>query len=115
MPIYEFRCGNCARVSTFFLRSISAALEPSWEPSCDHCHSTDMQRRMSSFTMGKTTQSVHGQYPSSASAGMDYYSDPRNIGRHVEESFKQYGMDLPPSVRETIDAAREGDLPKGVD
>ncbi len=110
MPIYEFRCGNCAGISSFFIRAINAALAPS----CDHCQSTDMQRRMSSFTMGKTTQSVHAQYPSSAAAGLDYYSDPRNIGRHVEESFKQYGMELPPSVRETIEAAREGDLPKGV-
>ncbi len=111
MPIYEFRCRNCGLVSSFFLRSINSALEPS----CDHCQSTNMQRRMSSFAMGKTTPSVHGQYPSQSTAGLDYYSDPRNIGRHVEESFKQYGMDLPPSVRDTIDAAREGDLPKGVD
>ena len=111
MPIYEFRCGNCNRVSSFFLRSINSALEPA----CDHCQSPNMQRRMSSFTTGKTTQSVHGQHPSQSAAGLDYYRDPRNIGRHVEESFRQYGMDLPPSVRETIDAAREGDLPKGVD
>ncbi len=110
MPIYEFRCGSCASVSSFFLRSIDSALEPS----CDYCQSTNMQRRMSSFTMGKTAQSVHGQYPSQSAAGLDYYSDPRNIGRHVEQSFRQRGMDLPPSVRETIEAAREGDLPKEV-
>jgi hypothetical protein len=66
--------------------------------------------------MGKTTQSVHEQYPSSSGARpLDYYSDPRNIGRHVEESFQRYGMDMPQSVRDTIDAAREGDLPKGMD
>lgn len=111
MPIYEFRCGSCGKVSSFFTRSINAALDPS----CDHCQSKEMQRRMSSFTTGKTTQSVHSQYPSSGTPNPNYYSDPRNIGRHVEDSFKQYGLDIPQSVRNTIDAAREGDLPKGVE
>jgi hypothetical protein len=70
---------------------------------------------MSSFATGRTTQSVHRQHSSSSTPGLDYYSDPRNIGRHMEDSFKQFGVDMPKSVRNTIDAAREGDLPKGVD
>jgi len=112
MPIYEYRCGSCGRVSSFFTRSISARLEPS----CAHCQSKDMQRRMSRFALGKTTQSVHERYPSpSGVPPLDYYTDPRNIGRHVEESFQRYGMEMPQSVRDTIDAAREGELPKGMD
>jgi putative FmdB family regulatory protein len=112
MPIYEYRCSHCGKVSSFFTRSIGASLEPS----CTHCQSKEMQRRMSSFAMGKTTQSVHEQYPYlSGAPSPDYYSDPRNIGRHVEESFKRYGMEMPASVRDTIDAAREGELPKGMD
>jgi hypothetical protein len=46
---------------------------------------------------------------------MDYYRDPRNIGRNVEESFSHHGVELPQSVRETIDAARDGQVPKGID
>jgi putative FmdB family regulatory protein len=112
MPIYEYRCGQCGQVSTFFTRSIGASLEPA----CRHCKSTDVQRRMSSFVQGKTVQSVHERFPSLAGASTsDYYSDPRNIGRHVEDSFQRFGMDVPPSVRETIDAAREGGLPPGMD
>ncbi|MCH7622230.1 MAG: hypothetical protein IH870_10065 [Chloroflexi bacterium] len=70
---------------------------------------------MSSFTTGKTTQSVHDSYPSAAAASSDYYSDPRNIGRHLEAGFERYGIDMPKGVRDTIEAAREGDLPKGLD
>jgi hypothetical protein len=33
----------------------------------------------------------------------------------VEESFKRYGMEMPTPVRDTIDAAREGEQPKGMD
>src|SRR5919106_3470514 len=112
MPIYEYRCRGCGKVSSFFTRSLNATLEPV----CNYCQSKDMQRRMSSFAMGKSVQSVHEQYPSSSGRPpLEYYSDPRNIGRHVEESFKRYGMEMPSSVRDTIDAAREGELPKGMD
>ena len=111
MPIYEFRCDSCGKASSFFTRSINTA----FDPSCDHCQSKDIHRQISSFATGRTTQSVHLQHPFSSAPGLDYYSDPRNIGRHVEDSFKQFGIDIPKSVRNTIDAAREGDLPKGVD
>lgn len=112
MPIYEYRCGDCGRISSFFTRSVNTALEPR----CNHCDSRRMQRRVSTFGMVKSTQSVHQRYPSAAGGpSPDYYSDPRNIGRYVEESFARYGIDMPESVRETINAAREGELPKGLE
>ena len=75
-----------------------------------------MQRRMSSFSMGKTVESVHGQFPSlGGGSALDYYSDPRNIGRNVEESFQLHGLEMPDSVRDNISAAREGTLPKDLD
>jgi putative FmdB family regulatory protein len=112
MPIYEYRCGSCGKVSSFFTKSITTSLEPS----CTHCESREMQRRMSSFTMGKTTQSVQASYGAGPGpASPEYYSDPRNIGRNVEEGFRRYGMEMPKSVRDNIDAAREGELPNGID
>ncbi len=110
MPIYEYRCGSCGQLSSFFTRSIGTPLKAI----CSHCNSPDMQQRMSSFAMGKTTQSVQDSFHSSAGpASHDYYSDPHNIGRNVEEVFQRYGIDMPKGVRDTIEAAREGDLPKG--
>ena len=110
MPIYEYRCQSCEEVSSFFIRSIGAQLEPV----CQHCQSTDLQRRMSTFAMGKTMGSAHERTPSNP-ASLDYYRDPRNIGRNVEQSFTRHGVDMPESVRQSIDAAREGSLPKGLD
>ncbi len=111
MPIYEYRCLGCEKVSSFFVKSINAPLEPV----CNHCQSRDLQRRMSSFALGKTTRSVHEQYPGGSAGSPNYYNDPRNIGRHAEESFSRHGVEMPQSVRDTIDAAREGELPKGLD
>jgi hypothetical protein len=75
-----------------------------------------MHRGISSVVVGKTARSARGKYPSSSGAPLsDYSSDPRNIGRRVEDSFARYGMEMPGSVREVVEAAREGDLPKGLD
>ncbi len=110
MPIYEYRCQQCGEVSSFFVRSISSP----FAANCKSCGSAEMERRMSTFAMGKTTASVHAANPVGGSS-RDYYSDPRNIGRHVEESFARHGVDMPNSVRESIDAARSGETPKGLD
>ena len=112
MPIYEYRCSSCQAVSSFFTRSITTTLVPV----CGHCQSRDMVRRMSTFAMGKPAQSVQEKYsPGTGQLASDYYGDPRNIGRHVEEGFARHSLDMPPSVRESIDAARQGELPKGLD
>ena len=110
MPIYEYRCHQCGALSSFFVRSISSP----FTASCQDCGSDQMERRMSTFAMGKTTSSVHEANPIGGS-NRDYYSDPRNIGRHVEDSFARHGVEMPNSVRESIDAARSGEAPKGLD
>lgn len=110
MPIYEYRCQQCAEVSSFFVRSISTP----FPAMCKGCGSEQMERRMSTFAMGKTTAGAH-EANSMVGNNRDYYSDPRNIGRHVEESFSRHGVDMPDSVRQSIDAARSGEAPKGLD
>jgi putative FmdB family regulatory protein len=112
MPIYEYRCQSCGKVSSFFVRSIGGEVNAV----CGYCQSAYMERRMSSFTMGKTTSSVHEAFPSgSEHHSPEYYQDPRNIGRGVEAAFVKHGMDMPQSVRDNIDAARQGETPKGLD
>ncbi|MBI4339092.1 MAG: zinc ribbon domain-containing protein [Chloroflexi bacterium] len=112
MPLYEFLCNDCGRRSTYLTRSVSSPLEPV----CRGCGSLRLHRAVSSFAIGKTTQQVHEQSgPVPGDASLDYYRDPRNIGRNVEESFGKWGMEIPEEVRESIDAAREGTPPAGWD
>ena len=110
MPIYEYRCSDCRAVASVFVRSVSSHVPPA----CGECGGGAMERRMSTFAMGKTTAGVHEANPI-GSRSQDYYSDPRNIGRHVEESFARHGVDMPDSVRQSIDSARSGETPKGLD
>ena len=71
---------------------------------------------MSSFALGKTISSAHNNF----SSGIDhrfpnYYNDPRNIGRGVEDTYSKFGKEIPQSVRDNIDAARSGKSPKGLE
>ena len=110
MPIYEYKCVDCGSLTSVFTKSISSVVEAV----CGACKGTDMSRLVSSFSMGKTTQSVHEHSSYGSANSAEYYSDPRNIGRHVEEGFKKYGVDMPQGVRDSIESARSGELPKGL-
>ena len=73
---------------------------------CSNCGGTKMRRIISkvSFKMG-----------SRSSAERDYYGDRSNIGRHTEDAFKKHGLDVPDLVRKSIDDARQGKMPDGLD
>jgi putative FmdB family regulatory protein len=108
MPIYEYKCRACGRLTSAFVRSAEGAREPA----CQHCGGKTA-RALSRFAYHKAAGRVleeHGAIP----RGMEDYKDPRQIGRWVEKKFDDYGMELPGEAREMIDAAREGDLPDAV-
>jgi hypothetical protein len=48
-------------------------------------------------------------------ASSEKFSDSSDIGRNVEEKFKTHDVEMPESVRRTIDDARGGQMPKGLD
>ena len=108
MPIYEYRCGACGRVTSIFIRSARAQVEPI----CEHCGSSDLDRIISRVRRTRSPQDVQDAYD--APAPGEGYRDPRQIGSWVEERFREYGVDLPEDAREMIDRAREGDLPDEV-
>ncbi len=112
MPIYEYRCADCRRVSSIFVRSASAKVTPR----CEHCDSERVSRMVSRVARLKTEQDVLDDLgvPGAGGRPEDAYRDPRQIGRWVEQRFEEYGVDLPDETRQMIDAAREGELPDSV-
>ncbi len=108
MPIYEYKCKKCARLTSQFVRNPDREVAPT----CQHCGATT-KRALSRFALGKSASQVRAQFGSAPRSAGDY-KDPRQIGRWVENKFDEYGMDLPEEARTMIDAAREGDLPDAV-
>lgn len=112
MPIYEYRCTDCGKLTNVFVRTVSSPLS---DPVCEHCGSPKTARAVSKFAVGRTQAQVLEQYGDPSRDEGAEYRDPRQIGRWVEDKFDQYGMDLPDEAREMIDAAREGEFPKPLD
>lgn len=108
MPIYEYACGRCRKLTSVFVRR--AGTESA--PTCDHCGSAETQRAISRINLGRTESQIMEQYGApDPAAGPDAYKDPRQIGRWVEKRFDEMGMELPAEARTMIDAAREGEFP----
>lgn len=110
MPIYEYRCDDCGRLTSLFVKSMSGEIKAA----CDHCGGRKLSRALSRFAYHRSEQQVLEQYGAEPNR-LEDYKDPRQIGRWVERKFDEYGMDVPSEAKEMIDAAREGELPKPVD
>ena len=107
MPIYEYKCKQCGRLTSNFVRNTSKEVAPN----CQHCGGRTA-RALSRFAVGRSASQSRESF--SAPNSPDDYSDPRQIGRWVEQKFDEYGMDVPDQAREMIDAARDGELPDAV-
>jgi putative FmdB family regulatory protein len=110
MPIYEFRCADCNKVTNYFTRKVDLEIVPP----CEHCGSATTTRMMSKFGRTYSQADILEKYGDPADGGPDAYRDPRQIGTWVEKKFQNYGMDLPEGAREMIDAARQGEFPDPV-
>ena len=120
MPIYEFQCNTCHRRASFFFRRFTESLNVI----CPACGNSDLERCFSRFAFHKSTKAIHEESgePDISPMNPDYYSDPRNIGRSTEKRLKQLGIDMDSEeyrdtfseVKESIAAAREGELPKSL-
>lgn len=110
MPIYEFRCRDCRKLTSVFRRSVSAEIDAD----CDSCGSTNMSRVVSAAAYHRSAADIVAGLPPPGEERLEDYKDPRVIGRWVEKKFDDYGMELPQSARDMIDAAREGVMPEPI-
>lgn len=107
MPIYEFKCQDCGRLISVFVKRMRS----SHRARCRHCGGRNLERVVSRFAYHKSEQSILEEYGSEPKR-LEDYKDPRQIGRWVERKFGEYGVELPDEARKMIDAAREGEFPE---
>ena len=110
MPIYEFTCDECGRLTSVFTKSMSAEARAV----CKHCGGGKLSRAPSRFAYHRSGQQIVDDYGGEPQ-NLEDYKDPRQIGRWAERKFDEYGVELPGKAREMIDAAREGEFPSPVD
>ncbi len=109
MPIYEFKCRDCRRLSSVFTKSVGASLQPE----CKHCGSRRLERAVSRFAYHRSDEAILRDYGAEPKR-LEDYKDPRQIGRWAERKFDEFGVEMPQEARKMIDAAREGEFPEPV-
>ncbi len=109
MPIYEYKCRKCGRLTSVFLKTLSS----SPDASCKACGSKQLERVISGFAYHRSESAVLDDYGSEPKR-LEDYKDPRQIGRWTERKFKDAGIEMPDEARKMIDAAREGEFPEPV-
>ncbi len=106
MPIYEYCCEDCSRLTSQLVLKPS----PVTPPKCCVCGSSRTQRVLSGFAYHRSEANRLAEFDLSASSHPNFYKDSRNIGLWAKKRAQDMGVDLGPSFEETVEKARTGKI-----
>ena len=118
MPIYEYRCLDCRRVSEFLLLSLNAP----FTPVCPHCGSTDLKRVLSRVRVRLSEETrmerLADPHRWGGLADLDE-NDPSSLPRLMRQMGPQLkeamGEDHAGEIDQVIEEAMEGGLGQDMD
>jgi len=105
MPIYEYRCRDCRRVSSFLVLNLT---EP-FTPVCEKCGRQDLERILSrvNVRLSEDTRMERLADPGLWS-GVDE-NDPKSVARMLKKFGQEMGEDFPGEVDQMVEEAMEGE------
>jgi putative FmdB family regulatory protein len=104
MPIYEYRCNDCGRLSSFLLLRATEALEPY----CKSCGSKKVSRVLSRIVVPRSEERrVEGLFNPARFSDLDE-NDPRSIERLVKKIGSELGDELGEDLGQSMEEALEG-------
>jgi putative FmdB family regulatory protein len=108
VPIYEYRCNACRRVSNVFQRSMNTVVAAK----CEHCGGDDLTRMMSRFAFRRSEPDSFGD-DFDMDAMMDGVdeNDPQSVARWARKMGDQLGEDLPPDFDDMVSRMEAGEMP----
>ncbi len=113
MPIYEYRCQDCHRRVTLFFRTMTEAQEAI--PTCLHCGSTHLVRRISRVAMVRSEESrLESMMDTDFLSGLDE-NDPRSLARFMRKMSDELGEDLGDEFEEVVDRLEAGESPEEIE
>ena len=105
MPYYEFRCHDCRRPLRLYF---SYAAYDSAEPSCIHCGSINVRRRIGRVAVAKSEDSrVESLLDDRQLAALEQ-EDPKEIGRFMRTMTTQMGESLDDQMGEVVERLESG-------
>jgi putative FmdB family regulatory protein len=103
MPIYEYRCEDCGRVSSFLVKSFREDLQPR----CKRCQSEKMTRLISRVSRVRSEESrLESLADPSKLSGLDE-NDPGGMARWMKRMGKELGEDMGEDIDAMVEEAME--------
>ncbi|MGQ9471773.1 MAG: FmdB family zinc ribbon protein [Candidatus Aminicenantales bacterium] len=103
MPIYEYRCSDCGKVSSFLTLSASSTLDPI----CSHCGGRRMTKLVSRVAVFRSEESkLESLADPSKLADLDE-NDPKSVARWMKKMGRELGEDLGDDFESELDQAVE--------
>ncbi len=106
MPIYEYECEDCRRVSGFLV--MKAGQERGLR--CKGCGGEHLKRIISRCAFHRTEGQRLEDFDPKSPRDLSYYKDPRNVGLWAKKRAQELGVDLGDSFEETLEKGRSGKL-----
>ena len=103
MPIYEYRCRDCRRVSSFIILRVS---EP-FTPVCRHCGSANLERLLSRVNVRLSEESRLERLADPSQWGDLDENDPQSMARLLKKFGQEMGEDFTGEVDELVEEAME--------
>ncbi len=105
MPIYEYRCKECNKKSSFLIFNKDALKEIK----CKHCGSLNLIRLASRFAAIKSEESrLEKLADPSTFADLDE-NDPRSVAKFMKRMGREMGEELGPDFDQEVEKAIEED------
>ncbi|MBI4875024.1 MAG: zinc ribbon domain-containing protein [Acidobacteria bacterium] len=110
MPIYEYRCQDCRRRVSVWVRRMGEEAE-----SCPHCGGRRLERLVSRFALARSDESrLEHLTGDAALAGVDE-NDPKSVARFMKRMGQDLGEDAGPEFEQAIEEMEHGGPEAGED
>jgi putative FmdB family regulatory protein len=103
MPIYEYRCDDCGKISEFLLIKSEETLTPQ----CKRCRSKKMSRVLSRVRVVRSEESRMESLADPSKWGGLNENDPKSMARWMKRMGKEMGEDMGEDVDQMVDEAME--------
>ncbi len=107
MPIYEFRCRECGRKSSIFVRRIGSPVAHA----CPHCGSLDMERLISRVAVLRSEDDIFQGLSEDMSLDEVDDSDPKSVARFIRRMSQRLGQPLDAEMEAELERMEAGEMP----
>jgi putative FmdB family regulatory protein len=103
MPIYEYQCKECGKISEFLL----IKTDPTFIPQCKRCKSKKMTRVLSRVKVVRSEESRMESLADPSKWGGFDEKDPKSMAKWMKRMGKEMGEDMGEDVDQMVDEAME--------